>query len=120
MIVVFTVDIAFHCKTLQWKKKRKPTQLNSTTDAFTHDHFLFVIFYISICYVGVLGDNKSTPLTSQRSELGTDSTQEDKNNRTTNRNCRMQSMSEWCFLMTFTIDRSKPTFDLRPAPLWLN
>ena len=67
-------------------------QLNSTADAFTHGHF-FVVFYISICYVGVLGDNKSTPLTSQRSQSETDSTQEDKKNCTTNRNCRMQSKS---------------------------
>ena len=54
--------------------------------------FIFVLFYITICYDGVLGDGKSTtPLTSQRSESGTDSTQEDKKNRTTNRNYRMQS-----------------------------
>ena len=95
MTVVFTVDIAFQCKTLQWKKKEN--QLNSTQPQMSLHMialFIFVLFYITICYVGVLGGNKSTTsLTSQRCESDTDSTQEDKKNRTTNRNYRMQSKS---------------------------
>ena len=77
-------------------EKKKENQLNSTQPQMSLHMvtlFIFVLFYITICY-GVLGDSKSTtPLTSQRSESGTDSTQEDKKNRTTNRNCRMQSKS---------------------------
>lgn len=49
----------------------------------------FAMLYISIFYV--LGDNFSRPTTSQQSESGTDSTQEDKKKRTTTRTRRIQS-----------------------------